>query len=302
MPIHCHKTVHMHLQLATALKLSQDELKSVDSGSCWDLQGERKWGGGTSGLHLCSRVGETSRNRLKKVFSILIAVSRCYFSNLRLAALSGACDVSTHSSLVCVGVCLCVRVRACPRIVRARLPDAPQPRGAVVPRQQKDNQTDCWIRATKEKVWSVFKKSSLASIAPHFFFFFGIVAPSGDFQQTGMDLPIARQDTPSSSPPKFWLSSLPLDPGAEGSAELWRSICGNWWPHVRTFGDKYMSERLFAALYYISHGVSKLAPSQNYCQCDRSACAAAPEQKDRVCLTHYCKILQQINSFGFKKK
>lgn len=74
--------------------------------------------------------------------------------------------------------------------------------------------------------------------------------------QTGMDLPITRQHTPSSPPPKFWLSSLPLGPGAEESAELWRNIRRDWGPHVRTFGDKYLSERRFAALDQIAHGVS----------------------------------------------
>ncbi|AWP19114.1 Hypothetical protein SMAX5B_020712 [Scophthalmus maximus] len=46
--------------MATALGggLSQDELRSVDSGSCWDLLGKRKWGGGTSGLHFVSLQGE----------------------------------------------------------------------------------------------------------------------------------------------------------------------------------------------------------------------------------------------------
>lgn len=231
-----------------------------------------------------------------------------FFESETRSSFRGMWRFHTLVSRVCGCVFVCAR--ACVLCARASL-TLHSPVELLFPDSRRTIRRTVGLERQRRKC-GLFSKSLLwlPSLLIFFFFlelsrllvlFFSFLNSFRGGQQTGMDLPIVRQDTPSSSPPKFWLSSLPLDPGAEGSAELWRSICGNWWPHVRTFGDKYMSERLFAALYYISHGVSKLAPSQNYCQCDRSACAAAPEQKDRVCLTHYCKILQQINSFGFKK-
>lgn len=55
-------------------------------------------------------------------------------------------SVSDATAWVCA--CLCT--------LRARVADAPQSRVELLfpDRQEQDNQTDCWIRTTKEKVLS----------------------------------------------------------------------------------------------------------------------------------------------------
>lgn len=76
------------------------------------------------------------------------------------------------------------------RVFRARLPDAPQPRGAVVPGEQEDNKADCWIRATKEKVRSRFFETSLflPFTASRYFEIVSLSCFRGG-AQPGMDLP-----------------------------------------------------------------------------------------------------------------
>lgn len=94
-----------------------------------------------------------------------------------------------------VWVCVGVRVRS---LLCVCLPEAPQPRRAVVPSEQQDNQTDCWIRKDKRQsviFFFYFPSSRSLSYASGshqfpFFFFLGIIAELCfcGTTQTGMDL------------------------------------------------------------------------------------------------------------------
>lgn len=71
-----------------SVETEQDELRSVDSGSRWDMLGERKWRGGTSGLHLCAPEWASAPEiGFKGIFHINCCSLLLYTEILRLATL-----------------------------------------------------------------------------------------------------------------------------------------------------------------------------------------------------------------------
>lgn len=156
-PLHCQS--YMNVQLSTALKLCKDELKSVDllvhAGIC-----SKRGSGEVEHLDfICARSAERSRNRLKKK-KVFFHIN-CYFSLLfrswdsqlhmgmwrfHIPCLSLACvELRVWLHVPAYGVRACM-TRYSP--VELLFPDS---RRTIRLLDQ-----GCWIRATKEKVRSLF--------------------------------------------------------------------------------------------------------------------------------------------------
>lgn len=161
---------------------------------CHSLRRKKKWGGGTSGFHsACYKVVKKKSPEIG-LFSTLIPIRQTAPLLLSNSESRFMTFPHTPHRFSIVWGCVGVRVRS---LLCVCLPEAPQPRRAVVPSEQQDNQTDCWIRKDKRQsviFFSIFPLLGLwvmrlARISSRFFFL-GIIAELCfcGTTQTGMDL------------------------------------------------------------------------------------------------------------------